>query len=95
MTQPLLMDHYPRPPDGAAEIERERMSREHVRFAAAKLRTRLPKLSRALTRWSLGGVQSAGPSARRRAELGKNSAPYSRLPSGSASSQARGMSSTP
>jgi hypothetical protein len=34
----FLADRYPAPPDGSAEIERERMSREDVRYAAAKLK---------------------------------------------------------
>jgi hypothetical protein len=34
----FLADRYPAPPDGAAEIERERMNRDDVRFAAAKLK---------------------------------------------------------
>jgi hypothetical protein len=38
MKQPLLlMDRYPAPPDGAAEIEREAMTRAHVLFAVRKL----------------------------------------------------------
>jgi hypothetical protein len=34
----LLMDRYPRAPDGALEIPREQMNRDDVRFAAAKLK---------------------------------------------------------
>jgi hypothetical protein len=38
MKQPLLMDSYPRAPDGSAEIPREQMNRDDVRFAAAELK---------------------------------------------------------
>jgi hypothetical protein len=34
----FLQAKYPAAPDGAAEIERERMSRDDVRFAANKLK---------------------------------------------------------
>jgi hypothetical protein len=37
MDQPLL-DAYPALPDGAAEIPREQMTRDDVRFAASKLK---------------------------------------------------------
>jgi hypothetical protein len=34
----FLADRYPAQPDGADEIPREQMSRDDVRFAAAKLK---------------------------------------------------------
>jgi hypothetical protein len=33
------MDRYPRAPDGSAEIPREQMNRDNVRFAADKLKS--------------------------------------------------------
>jgi hypothetical protein len=39
LNQPLLMDSYPRAPDGAVEIPREQMNRDDVRFAVSKFKS--------------------------------------------------------
>jgi hypothetical protein len=37
MNQRLLMDRYPAAPDGAVEVERERMNRDDVKYATGRL----------------------------------------------------------
>jgi hypothetical protein len=50
----FLADRYPAAPDGAAEIERERMSRADVFFAADRLKAEATEAylkADALSRW--------------------------------------------
>jgi hypothetical protein len=68
MKQPLLMDAYPRAPDGAAEIERERMTSNDVKFNRWRLMRKRWNPTPRPTPCIAGGSKSVALSGLRRAK---------------------------